>query len=89
MSLSNTASTTGPVRPILARAASNFPASATDGMPAPPVTAAHNGEEPEGVLELADGSAFRGISFGAEGKSVAGECVFQTGACNIVSTQYS
>ncbi len=33
----------------------------------------------EAVLELADGSAFRGISFGADGKSVAGECVFQTG----------
>lgn len=33
----------------------------------------------DAVLELADGSAFRGISFGAEGKSIAGECVFQTG----------
>ncbi|KAK0187138.1 hypothetical protein F5146DRAFT_765194 [Armillaria mellea] len=31
------------------------------------------------VLELGDGSAFKGISFGAEGTSVAGECVFQTG----------
>lgn len=31
------------------------------------------------VLELSDGSAFEGISFGAPGKSVAGECVFQTG----------
>jgi len=31
------------------------------------------------VLELADGSAYSGISFGAPGKSVAGECVFQTG----------
>jgi carbamoyl-phosphate synthase/aspartate carbamoyltransferase len=36
--------------------------------------------EVDGVLELSDGSAFRGVSFGAEGKSVAGECVFQTGA---------
>jgi carbamoyl-phosphate synthase/aspartate carbamoyltransferase len=34
---------------------------------------------PDAVLEFMDGSAFRGISFGAEGKSVAGECVFQTG----------
>ncbi|RDX39517.1 hypothetical protein OH76DRAFT_1525959, partial [Lentinus brumalis] len=33
----------------------------------------------DAVLELADGTAFRGISFGAEGKSVAGECVFQMG----------
>ena len=31
------------------------------------------------VLELNDGSIFRGFSFGAPGKSVAGECVFQTG----------
>jgi carbamoyl-phosphate synthase/aspartate carbamoyltransferase len=31
------------------------------------------------LLELADGSAHRGISFGAEGKSISGECVFQTG----------
>jgi carbamoyl-phosphate synthase / aspartate carbamoyltransferase len=36
-------------------------------------------EPQEGLLELADGSAFRGISFGASGISVAGECVFQTG----------
>jgi hypothetical protein len=35
--------------------------------------------ELDAVLELSDGSAYRGISFGAEGKSVAGECVFQTG----------
>jgi carbamoylphosphate synthase small subunit len=33
----------------------------------------------DAVLELSDGATFRGISFGAEGKSVAGECVFQTG----------
>ena len=32
----------------------------------------------DGVLELADSSAYRGISFG-EGESVSGECVFQTG----------
>ena len=31
------------------------------------------------VLELADGTAYEGISFGAQGKSVSGECVFQTG----------
>jgi hypothetical protein len=33
----------------------------------------------DAMLEFFDGSAFQGISFGAEGKSVAGECVFQTG----------
>lgn len=52
--------------------------------------------EVDGVLELSDGSAFRGISFGAQGKSVAGECVFQTGEFvvsffffNKLSTRYS
>lgn len=30
------------------------------------------------LLELADGSAYEGYSFGAE-KSITGECVFQTG----------
>lgn len=33
----------------------------------------------DAILELGDGSTYRGIGFGAEGKSVAGECVFQTG----------
>lgn len=33
----------------------------------------------DAILELGDGSIFRGIGFGTEGKSVAGECVFQTG----------
>jgi hypothetical protein len=33
----------------------------------------------DAVLELSDGSIYPGISFGAVGKSVAGECVFQTG----------
>ncbi|KAK0470652.1 hypothetical protein IW261DRAFT_1516162 [Armillaria novae-zelandiae] len=37
------------------------------------------------VLELGDGSAFKGISFGAEGTSVAGECVFQTGQILILT----
>jgi carbamoyl-phosphate synthase/aspartate carbamoyltransferase len=36
-------------------------------------------DEPNMVLELADGLALSGHSFGAEGKSIAGECVFQTG----------
>ncbi|KAJ9107527.1 hypothetical protein QFC21_000984 [Naganishia friedmannii] len=36
-------------------------------------------DEPNMVLELADGLALSGHSFGAENKSIAGECVFQTG----------
>ncbi|KAF8906981.1 carbamoyl-phosphate synthase [Gymnopilus junonius] len=67
-----------PVRPGLTRMSSVFV-----NLPASPVTSASLREDaPEmsdAVLELADGSAYRGISFGAEGKSVAGECVFQTG----------
>lgn len=31
------------------------------------------------ILELADGTALKGVGFGAEGKSISGECVFQTG----------
>ncbi|KAG5634854.1 hypothetical protein H0H81_000508 [Sphagnurus paluster] len=67
-----------PIRPALSRTSSAFA-----NLPAPPVTAAptqaDGSEQPEGILELADGSAFRGISFGAQRKSIAGECVFQTG----------
>jgi carbamoyl-phosphate synthase/aspartate carbamoyltransferase len=67
-----------PVRPALSRLTSH-----SINLPASPVTFAplhDNGTVmDEGILELVDGSAFRGISFGAEGKSVAGECVFQTG----------
>ena len=33
----------------------------------------------DAILELSDGSIFRGTSFGAQSKSIAGECVFQTG----------
>lgn len=36
-------------------------------------------DAPDMVLELADGLALSGHSFGAK-KSIAGECVFQTGA---------
>jgi carbamoyl-phosphate synthase/aspartate carbamoyltransferase len=55
--------------------------TANDG-PAPPITPVFESSQSssvDAVLELSDGSTFRGISFGAEGKSVAGECVFQTG----------
>ncbi|WVQ82025.1 carbamoyl-phosphate synthase, large subunit [Cryptococcus sp. DSM 104549] len=48
-----------------------------EGMPAEPVWEDSMGE-PDAVLELADGLALAGHSFGAK-KSVAGECVFQTG----------
>ena len=43
----------------------------------PPVSV--NIQSPDRILQLADGSIFSGISFGAEGRGVAGECVFQTG----------
>ncbi|PCH34671.1 carbamoyl-phosphate synth [Wolfiporia cocos MD-104 SS10] len=76
MALPNPATQIDIVRPVLARSASNYP----NGAPAPPITPSQDVlGKAEAVLELADGTAFRGISFGAEGKSVAGECVFQTG----------
>ena len=54
-------------------------------VPTPPIAppqlyATETKDAPDAVLELIDGTAFCGISFGAQGKSVAGECVFQTGA---------
>jgi carbamoyl-phosphate synthase/aspartate carbamoyltransferase len=62
-----------PFRPALSRLTS------VNG-PVNPIIASANSEAAEdAILELSDGSAFRGISFGAQGKSVAGECVFQTG----------
>ncbi len=79
MALSNPAHKTNVVRPVIARSASNYP----NGYPEAPIAVTLAQDEvqlKDAVLELADGTAFRGISFGAEGKSVAGECVFQTGA---------
>ena len=69
------------VRPVIARSQSYAP----NGIPAPPIAApqlraSETKISPDAVLELVDGTAFRGISFGAQGKSVSGECVFQTGA---------
>ncbi|KAH9974929.1 carbamoyl-phosphate synth [Lactifluus volemus] len=68
------------IRPIVTRSQSYAP----NGIPAPPIAAPrlHTSDTqnaPDAVLELLDGTAFCGISFGALGKSVAGECVFQTG----------
>lgn len=42
------------------------------------MAAAVKGAGPDAVLELADGTTYAGMSFGAP-SSVAGECVFQTG----------
>lgn len=67
-------------RPHLFRFGSNL--GRANGQPAPPVTFAplQSGNSiQDAVLELGDGTAYRGISFGADGVSVAGECVFQTG----------
>jgi hypothetical protein len=69
------------VRPAIARSQSYAP----NGIPAPPIAApqilaSETKNAPDAVLELIDGTAFSGISFGAQCKSVAGECVFQTGA---------
>ncbi|OBZ72818.1 Protein pyrABCN, partial [Grifola frondosa] len=78
MALSNPAHKTNVVRPVLARSASSYP----NGFPASPISVPSIQDDDktvDAVLELADGTAFRGISFGAEGKSITGECVFQTG----------
>ncbi|KAJ3298328.1 hypothetical protein HK104_010904 [Borealophlyctis nickersoniae] len=48
--------------------------------PYPPITSPPAGTNPTvATLLLNDGSAYEGFSFGAETKSIAGECVFQTG----------
>lgn len=62
-------------RPALDRTVSRI------GTPAPPASAPPMGgqQAQDMVLELADGTSYTGVSFGAEGKSVSGECVFQTG----------
>ncbi|KAF7290659.1 Bifunctional pyrimidine biosynthesis protein [Mycena indigotica] len=60
-------------RPILSRMTTAIP----DPLP-PIVSSADSQVVEDAILELSDGSALRGISFGAQ-KSVAGECVFQTG----------
>lgn len=68
------------VRPSLLRSP-----TLTNGLPtAPASTVLLDGERTaignaNAVLELSDGSAFQGSSFGAPDKSVSGECVFQTG----------
>ncbi|KAG0253856.1 hypothetical protein BG011_006118, partial [Mortierella polycephala] len=57
-------------------------AQAVNPMPCPPVTAPPCDQTEAytvATLVLQDGSSYQGISFGAEAKSIAGECVFQTG----------
>lgn len=54
--------------------------------PMPPVTAAPCDQAEASTvatLVLQDGSSYQGISFGAETKSISGECVFQTGKHSI------
>ncbi|TPX36935.1 hypothetical protein SmJEL517_g00916 [Synchytrium microbalum] len=63
-------------------AATNAAVLARRSLPTPPTCTPVelNGQLPTvGTLVLNDGSAYQGISFGAESKSIAGECVFQTG----------
>ncbi|KAJ7904980.1 hypothetical protein B0H13DRAFT_2024205 [Mycena leptocephala] len=62
-----------PFRPALSRLTS------LNGPMIPIIASANSEASEDAILEMSDGSAFRGISFGAQGKSVAGECVFQTG----------
>ena len=48
--------------------------------PIAPVTAVEDySNVTTAALVLNDGSSFQGVSFGAEGKSISGEIVFQTG----------
>jgi carbamoyl-phosphate synthase/aspartate carbamoyltransferase len=69
---------------VFSRAANTFTAINGGPVSAPPL---FKGDQEkmapvavaDAILELSDGSTYRGIGFGAEGKSVAGECVFQTG----------
>ncbi|KZV98927.1 carbamoyl-phosphate synth [Exidia glandulosa HHB12029] len=70
-------------RPLVQRSPYSFMNGSTNThSPTRPVAAAtSDGDDALGtaVLEFSDGSAYAGISFGAPNKSVAGECVFQTG----------
>ncbi|KAH9939653.1 carbamoyl-phosphate synthase [Epithele typhae] len=78
MAQSNPAQKTHIARPGLPRSTTGLPPP----FPPSPIAATsihEDGSVIDAVLELADGTAVKGVSFGAEGKSVAGECVFQTG----------
>ncbi|KAI8993613.1 hypothetical protein BDB01DRAFT_715931 [Pilobolus umbonatus] len=68
---------------ITAPAANATPISRSPRSPSAPPRPTAALENPKDVttaaLVLKDGSSYQGISFGAESKSIAGECVFQTG----------
>ncbi|KAK0547893.1 Carbamoyl-phosphate synthase [Tilletia horrida] len=77
-----TSAQAGP-RPGIARSVSRVPS------PTPLATAGPLDDQKRGadmVLELADGTALHGISFGAPNKSISGECVFQTGMVGYVES---
>ncbi|OBZ84544.1 Protein pyrABCN [Choanephora cucurbitarum] len=69
----------------------NIPAPAAHATPLPtqsprstagphrPVTAFEDKDITTAALVLEDGTSYQGISFGAEARSISGECVFQTG----------
>ena len=74
------------IAPSLRSALADVPSRAPS--PAPPAASTPLGHEsaPPMVLELADGTEYQGISFGAEGTSVSGEVVFQTGMVGYVES---
>ncbi|KAF8928650.1 hypothetical protein BGZ58_009471 [Dissophora ornata] len=67
--------------PSQVRPSSSAQAQVVNPMPYAPVTAppCEQADATVATLVLQDGSSYQGISFGAETKSIAGECVFQTG----------
>jgi len=70
----------------ISRPASVAQTVVVNALPHPPVTAPPCDQAEASTvatLVLKDGSSYQGISFGAETKSIAGECVFQTGTCLI------
>ncbi|KAK0532788.1 Carbamoyl-phosphate synthase [Tilletia horrida] len=73
----------GAARPGISRSVSRV-ASPTPLATAGPLDDGQRGADM--VLELADGTALNGISFGAPNKSVSGECVFQTGMVGYVES---
>ncbi|KAL0137822.1 hypothetical protein V8B55DRAFT_1532295 [Mucor lusitanicus] len=76
-----TSSVGGAHIPAPAANATPLPALSPRSPSAPhrPVTAFEDKDVTTATLVLQDGSSYQGISFGAEGKSISGECVFQTG----------
>lgn len=67
-----------PASPVQRKPPQHQARNVQDGTPFQPATTPYDPDLQSMVLELQDGSAHQGFSFGAE-KSIAGECVFQTG----------